>query len=227
MLSHPDRRLPNRFRSSGSRPAGASENRGRNLAGRAPGQSAQKREEGGNPPDSAGAAQDGRLDHHKEKKGRKRRRRRRGGQKPAGDMPAPKPPKSQRDENPEKPDAAAAASPQAPARTQETACPCRPAKRCSGPGGSGKPARAATIPRQVAHGRLHPPPARSSRAASRSRFYAALDLGTNNCRLLSPRRRGRASSASSTPFRASCASARACRAPAGCPTRRWTAPSRR
>jgi 23S rRNA (uridine2552-2'-O)-methyltransferase len=45
--------------------------------------------------------------------------------------------------------------------------------------------------------------------------YAALDLGTNNCRLLVAARRGAASSASSMPSRASCGWARGCRPAAG------------
>ena len=62
------------------------------------------------------------------------------------------------------------------------------------------------------------------------RVYAALDLGTNNCRLLIARAgsgRRRADFASSIPFPASFGSARACRAPAGSARRRSSAPSKR
>ena len=57
------------------------------------------------------------------------------------------------------------------------------------------------------------------RNASRLRV-AALDLGTNNCRLLIARRRATAVCGSSIPFRASCGWARAWRKPANCPSRR-------
>jgi len=163
----------------GSQPAGASENRGRNLAGRAPGQSAQKREEGGNPPDSAGAAQDGRLDHHKEKKGRKRRRRRRGGQKPAGDMQAQAAEKPAL-ENPEKPDAAQ------PPRRKRRRGRKKPRAHVAQPNGAPVPEVPANgaAPQQAGGARTSPSAPARSPVPRPQPLYAALDLGTNNCRLL-------------------------------------------
>jgi len=171
----------------GSRPAGASGNRGRNPAGGAPGQSAQTREEGGNPPDPAGAAQDGRFDHHKEKKGRKRRRRRRGGQKPAGavevradEQPAAQPPAKEGDPQPprrkrrrgrKKPRAHVAQANDGPVTGLQ------PDGRAAAGGANAPAAAVPAAPKPAA------PPVRNHAPRSQE-LYAALDLGTNNCRLL-------------------------------------------
>jgi exopolyphosphatase/guanosine-5'-triphosphate,3'-diphosphate pyrophosphatase len=137
--------------------------------------------------DDAAAVQDGRLDHHKDKKGRKRRRRRRSGQKPGGEdagaialtaathggTDTPKPdtggaPRRRKRRRRRKPHATAQG---AGIPVAENVSPAERAANDS----SAKP----PVPSNPAAGRNSRPA-----NARMSDLYAALDLGTNNCRLL-------------------------------------------
>ena len=167
----------------GSQPAGASKGRGRNSAADAPGQSAHRREEDGNPSDPAAAAQDGRLDHHKDKKGRKRRRRRRGAQR-HGDTVEARGAEKTAAETPEITDT------QTPRRKRRRGRkkPRAHVAQVNGiPQDGGLTAGQAPLngvsPTRPAPPQTQQPPARHQ-APRPQQLYAALDLGTNNCRLL-------------------------------------------
>ncbi|MCI5075339.1 Ppx/GppA phosphatase family protein [Oricola sp.] len=125
---------------------------------------------------SDSVAPDGSLDHHKDKKGRKRRRRRRGGQNRTGSTTAA-------------PEAAIVqASPAAPAKRRRRR---RKPKAQAGVA----PDAAQALPAQARPSVAPPASPVSDGTAPRRRspqgdadhapaYYAALDLGTNNCRLL-------------------------------------------
>lgn len=126
-------------------------------------------------PEAPAAAQDGRLDHHKEKKGRKRRRRRRGARKTGeagliatpqpdtvptdGEAPQPAAPKGKRRRRRRKPHTQTAVDSGNPPAVQPA-----------------PPIVTQQQPAVVADGQ--------QRAPRTSEYFAALDLGTNNCRLL-------------------------------------------
>ena len=165
------------FGPRGSESAGAT-NGEREAAGTAPAKAAQTGREGHGTDDGAAAAQDGRLDHHKEKKGRKRRRRRRGGQKSvAAETPAPV-----ADEP------AAAPEPQPVSRRARRRRRRKPhVATNAGPSvtiADTAPQRGAPAPAEPASARPSGGTDRRPRSSNNAGYYAALDLGTNNCRLL-------------------------------------------
>ena len=163
------------------------QNRARVTAPAAPVKAARDDEDGRESGLDDPTAPDGRLDHHKDKKGRKRRRRRRGGQKPvaASTVADPaRPPEA-------KPQAAPDAEAQKPAppRAKRRRRRRKPHVQGSVPGGAPNGAAApVTRPEITAPVRPARPPldsgAHRHASPNSSGYYAALDLGTNNCRLL-------------------------------------------
>ena len=165
------------------------QNRAREIASAAPVKAARDDEDGRESGLDDPTAPDGRLDHHKDKKGRKRRRRRRGGQKPVAETVA-----AVSARLPEaKPHAApdAGAQQPAPPRAKRRRRRRKPHVQASVPGGAPNGAVAPVTRPEIA-APARPAPARppldsgAHRHASpnSSGYYAALDLGTNNCRLL-------------------------------------------
>ena len=175
------------FGPRGSGPAGM-ENRARETAPAAPVKAAREEEDGRESGLDDPTAPDGRLDHHKDKKGRKRRRRRRGGQKPVADTAAADPgrqpeakPRAAPDEGTPQP-----AQPRGKRRRRRR----KPHVQGGVPGGA--PNGVAAAGEAETRPPARPAPARPPLAddaprhapAGNSGYYAALDLGTNNCRLL-------------------------------------------
>jgi exopolyphosphatase / guanosine-5'-triphosphate,3'-diphosphate pyrophosphatase len=142
---------------------------------------AAKLPQGGHAGDNAAdATQDGRLDHHKDKKGRKRRRRRRGAQNPARSdnavrvaeaekTPIPdagvQQPRRKHRRRRKKPHATVAGNAAAGTVSAQPSAPVAREKPGERPINGVHDTHRATAPRE-------------------QEFYAALDLGTNNCRLL-------------------------------------------
>ena len=165
------------------------ENRARETAPGAPVKAARDDEDGRDSGLDDPTAPDGRLDHHKDKKGRKRRRRRRGGQKPVADGAAAEPARAAEAKLHAAPDPAT--PPPAPPRGKRRRRRRKPHVQGAVPGGAPNGA-AAPVARPEIAPPARPAPARppldsgARRSASpnSSGYYAALDLGTNNCRLL-------------------------------------------
>lgn len=171
------------FDPQGSGRAGM-ENRARETAPGAPVKAARDNDDGRESGVDDPAAPDGRLDHHKDKKGRKRRRRRRGGQKPVAET-APAEPGRQVEAKPQA--ASESGTPQpAPPRGKRRRRRRKPHVQGGAPNGVAAAAQPETrVPARPAPAR--PPLDRDAprhAPAGNSGYYAALDLGTNNCRLL-------------------------------------------
>jgi exopolyphosphatase/guanosine-5'-triphosphate,3'-diphosphate pyrophosphatase len=185
MLSHPDRDLPKPVSIRMDRESAGMKTGARAIAPAAPVKAARdERRWPGIRQSTIPRAQDGRLDHHKDKKGRKRRRRgvagrspspTCGGQSPRRPAAKPTPAPDADTGQPAPPRASAAAAAQ-------TACAMAQRR------GRGHGLAPVTRPQ-----RGRPPAAASSgprrsgahrRASPAAGYYAALDLGTNNCRLL-------------------------------------------
>lgn len=152
-------------------------------------------EGGGDGRQNGARVHDGSLDHHKEKRGRKRRRRRRGATKaaqavmqPSGAVQSAAPQVTGAAQGVAQPETGKADEPpvrrKRRRRRRKTGQPVSMATHASGPQ-SGTALQASPGSQTPA-----PNPGLSSEPASRPAavatpdFYAALDLGTNNCRLL-------------------------------------------
>jgi len=176
------------FDPRGSAPAGM-ENRARATAPAAPVKAARDDDDGRETGLDDPTAPDGRLDHHKDKKGRKRRRRRRGGQKPVADMAAAEPAIAAETKPQAAPDAGTEQQP-APPRGKRRRRRRKPHVQGSVAGGAPNGVAAIAQPEIAAPARPAPqrPPLDSNihrhAPPNSSGYYAALDLGTNNCRLL-------------------------------------------
>ena len=175
------------FDPRGSGPAGM-ESRARETAPAAPVKAARDNDDGRDAGLEDPTAPDGRLDHHKDKKGRKRRRRRRGGQKPVAESAAAEPARQPEARPPAAPDGG---TPQpVPPRGKRRRRRRKPHVQGGVPAGA--PNGAAVTGQLETRTPARPAPQRppldggSHRHASPngSGYYAALDLGTNNCRLL-------------------------------------------
>nr|WP_246273030.1 Ppx/GppA phosphatase family protein [Oricola thermophila] len=160
------------FDPAGSGPAGVQRDRSDNSSAVASGQSARKLGGDGKSSDFVDASQDGRLDHHKEKKGRKRRRRRRGRQKPAAEASVPA------GESPPTKNAAEPVVPGSPQRRKRRRGRKKPHVHVSGQDATPGIRQSASVSPKS------PTEATSGREKRYPDYYAALDLGTNNCRLL-------------------------------------------
>ena len=165
------------FDPQGSRPAGRSGEAEKSVNGTSD-HAARQRNGEGIASDPAGAAQDGRLDHHKEKKGRKRRRRRRGGQKPAGDAPVNAVAREKSDDTAKKTDASAL-----PRRKRRRGRK-KPHAHVAVPPQPGGETGQQSVRRPESPAPQPAAPPRRAYAPRPADLYAALDLGTNNCRLL-------------------------------------------